>query len=486
MPVDQARHPINDSLSRRQLVQAGAAGFLGLSMPDVAAWRAAAGDSGSSAKSVIFIYAIGGMSQLETFDLKPQAPAGIRGEFQPIATSSGMHICEHLPMLAKRSHLFSLVRTVSHEQNGHLQGCMLMQSGRSTLPPGFRGPAQRSDWPGITALAGSAAPQRHPFPSSVILPELTWHNRSSLVPGQTAGMMGYAHDPWVVQASPRCLGNGYNTRGSCPDCYEISYTKPHTHEARPVFSAPRLELPSDVDENRLGARVSLLADINRQRQDLEESAAVADLDRYRQQVASLLTDSRTRRAFDIMQSDPAVLDRYGQNKFGWSLLMARQLVDVGVNIVQVNLGHNFTWDTHGSQFPVLKDRLLPPADRAISALLDDLHDSGRLDDVLVVLASEFGRTPKVFVATGAKSPLPGRSHWGPVQTVMFAGGGVHGGRIVGATDNHGGYPVAGRKTPENFAATIYHSLGIPETAAWHDRQGRPHYLYRGQPISELF
>jgi hypothetical protein len=187
-----------------------------------------------------------------------------------------------------------------------------------------------------------------------------------------------------------------------------------------------------------------------------------------------------------MQSDPAVLDRYGQNKFGWSLLMARQLVDVGVNIVQVNLGHNFTWDTHGSQFPVLKDRLLPPADRAISALLDDLHDSGRLDDVLVVLASEFGRTPKVFVATGAKLPLPGRSHWGPVQTVMFAGGGVHGGRIVGATDDHGGYPVAGRKTPENFAATIYHSLGIPETAAWHDRQGRPHYLYRGQPISELF
>jgi len=202
-------------------------------------------------------------------------------------------------------------------------------------------------------------------------------------------------------------------------------------------------------------------------------------------VISLLTDGRTRRAFDVRSADSAVQDRYGRNKFGWSLLMARRLVEVGVNMVQINLGHTGTWDTHQQQFPVLKDKLLPPTDRAISALLDDLQQTGLLNDVLVVLATEFGRTPKIFVPKGAKSGLPGRDHWGAVQTVLFAGGGVHGGRVIGKTDKQGGYPVADKKTPEDFAATIFHLLGIPASASWYDEVDRPNHLYHGEPISEL-
>ena len=155
-------------------------------------------------------------------------------------------------------------------------------------------------------------------------------------------------------------------------------------------------------------------------------------------------------------------------------------------MVQVNLGHTGTWDTHQQQFPVLKQKLLPPTDRAVSALLDDLHRSGMLNDVLVVLATEFGRTPRISVPQGAKTGLPGRDHWGPVQTVLFAGGGVQGGRVVGKTDKQGAYPSTGRKTPEDFAATIYHVLGIPQNASWYDEADRPHQIYGGTPLVELF
>ena len=427
------------------------------------------------------------MSQLETFDMKPQAPADIRGEFRPIDTSiPGIAICEHLPMLAQRSRLFSLVRSVSHPHNSHLHGCMVMQSGRTALPAGFKGPSKRTDWPGIAAVAGYATKRRGVLPAAMIVPELTYHNRANLVPGQTAGMMGPRHDPWVVKAAASCLGQGYNTRGACPDCFEfITFKGQHRHQAEPLFATPKLELPAGVDANRFSARLELLAEIDHQRRELDQFAEVAEYDRHQQQVASLLTDGRTRDAFDIMQADRAVLERYGRNKFGWSLLMARRLVDVGVNMVQVNLGHNFTWDTHGAQFPIMKDRLLPPTDRAVSALLDDLEQSGRLDDVLVVLASEFGRTPKVFRHKGDKTGLAGRGHWGAVQSVLFAGGGVRGGLVVGASDKQGGFPISDKQTPEDFAATIYHLLGIPKNAAWHDDLGRPHYIYHGQPIEKL-
>ncbi|MAV34946.1 MAG: hypothetical protein CMJ59_05765 [Planctomycetaceae bacterium] len=473
------------AMNRRNLVQAGAAGSLGLGIAQLEALRALAvpHQKSAPAKSVIFVYAVGGMSQLETFDMKPGAPQETRGEFRPIqTTTSGIEICEHLPMLAKQSHLYSLVRSVSHPYTGHGQGHMVMQSGRTTLPAGFTSRAKRTDWPSIAAKAGYATKSRNNLPQALVLPELC--DNEGLVSGQTAGLMGPRHDPWLVKASGTSKEFEW---GPCPDCfhYEDKGFKKHRCAANPVFETPKLGLPNDVNGKRLAGRFDLVERIGLGQGQLERTEATISFDRYRQRAITLLTRGKTRRAFDVRNAPDKVQDRYGRNKFGWSLLMARRLVEVGVNIVQVNLGHTGTWDTHQQQFPVLKQRLLPPTDQAVSALLEDLDHSGQLKDVLVVLASEFGRTPRIFVPKGAKTGLPGRDHWGPVQTVLFAGGGVRGGRVIGETDRQGAYPAEAKKTPEDFAATIYHAMGIPATASWYDETDRPNHIYGGKPIAEL-
>jgi hypothetical protein len=243
-------------------------------------------------------------------------------------------------------------------------------------------------------------------------------------------------------------------------------------------------LPEGLAPQRFGDRLGLLHDLDDQRRDLEQAAAGGLFDGYRQTAVSLLTHPRVRRAFDVRNADPRVLDRYGNNLFGWSLLMARRLVEAGVNLVQVNLGNNETWDTHGNAFPHLKDCLFPPLDRALSALLDDLADSGMLDSTLLVMAGEFGRTPKISTLPQFYK-LPGRDHWGAVQTVWFAGGGIAGGRVVGSSDRNGGYPASDAQTPETMAATVYHALGIPQSDMWHDALDRPHHIYHGEPIRGL-
>ena len=196
-------------------------------------------------------------------------------------------------------------------------------------------------------------------------------------------------------------------------------------------------------------------------------------------------DRRVKQAFDVVNAPASELDRYGRHSFGWSLLMARRLIETGVSMVQVNLGNAETWDTHGFMFPLLKDFLFPPLDQSLSALLDDLHDRGLLDDTLIVMAGEFGRTPRVFNLPQFYTQ-PGRGHWGAAQTVFFAGGGVKGGRVIGATDKSGGYPISDLQTPDNLAATIYSSLGLPKSLEWHDQSGRPHQVYTGEPMLGLF
>jgi uncharacterized protein (DUF1501 family) len=198
----------------------------------------------------------------------------------------------------------------------------------------------------------------------------------------------------------------------------------------------------------------------------------------------ILSDPRVARAFDVATAAPELLDRYGRNAFGWSLLLSRQLVEAGVRLVQVNLGNNETWDTHEAAFRNLKDFLLPPMDRAVSALLDDLDERGLLDETLLVMAGEFGRTPKIFSIGAGK--LPGRDHWGRVQTVWLAGGGIRGGVVAGASDARGGEPDRDAQTPEGLAATIYRALGIPRDAHWTEQLGRPHPIYRAEPIGGLF
>jgi hypothetical protein len=475
------QHP---SFTRRTALQAGAAGLLGLGTSDLAPLRALANETSNRrlpARSVIFIFLSGGLSQLDSFDLKPDAPAAIRGEFRPIATRTvSTRICEHLPLLAQRSHLWSLVRSLTHPSNDHSAGHMIMLSGRTPLPPGFDPSAPRPrDWPSIAVVAGAVTRPRNNLPPAVVLPEKLVHTTGRLIPGQFAGELGSRRDPWFIQAAPFDAA----AYGAYPE-YEFDHQeRPHA-ALRKTFQAPDLSLPEGLSRGGLQDRLRLLRTLDSQRRALESAAASGRFQRSRQAAVSLLVDPAVRQAFDLGRADAKVLDRYGRNSFGWSLLTARRLVEVGVNLVQVNLGNNETWDTHGNAFPHLKEKLFPPTDRSVAALLDDLHESGLLESTLVVMAGEFGRTPKITTLPQFYK-LPGRDHWGAVQTVLLAGGGVQGGRVVGASDRIGAFPAFEPQTPENLAATIYQALGIPSTAACLDALDRPHAVYYGEPIAGL-
>ena len=475
------QHP---RVSRRSVIQAGAIGLLGLGTNHARALRAmaAAPETRPKPKSVIYIFLSGGLSQLDSFDLKPDAPDSIRGEFSPTATRTpGIQICEHLPLLAERSEKWALVRSLTHPYNEHSQGHMVMFSGRTPMPTGFDSRAPRpTDWPSMASVAGALMPVRHNLPPAVVLPDKLIHVTGRTIPGQFAGLMGKHRDPWLVRAS-RFRSSEY-IHGAFPQ-YGFkrrtgAYTPPDY-----VFEAPSFTLPEDVFENRFHSRLNLLDSIERQRRQFDSAAHAQSFDRYRQEAISLLVNGGTYKAFDVHGADPKLQDRYGRNSFGWSLLMARQLVEAGVSLVQVNLGNNESWDTHEAAFRNLKDFLFPPTDKAVSALLDDLQDRGLFDDTLVVMAGEFGRTPRVF--TVPKAQLPGRDHWGAVQTVFFAGGGVRGGTVIGSSDRIGGYPNSDPQKPENMAATIYKALGLPATITWTDKLDRPHHVYYGEPIPKL-
>lgn len=484
MSVGRHRVPQHPAFNRRTAIQAGAVGLLGLGMNHLAALRAcaAAGEHHRipPAKSVIYIFLSGGLSQHESFDLKPAAPDTVRGEFNPIATRTpGVQVCEHLPLLAARSDNWALVRSLTHPYNEHSEGHMVMLSGRTPRPPRFNASKpQPSDWPSIAAVTGQMTAPKNNLPPAVVLPERLIHRTGRVIPGQFAGEMGAQHDPWFIEASPF---NGA-TYGAYPQ-YGFHHERGAENPESLRFEAPNLTLPEGLGGGRLSRRLDLMANIERQRRALEDAAAVERFDRQRQQAISLLADPRTQRAFDVAGADEKVQERYGKNAFGWSLLMARRLVEAGVNLVQVNLGNNETWDTHQSAFPNLKNFLFPPTDRAVSALLDDLDERGLLDETLIVMAGEFGRTPRISTLPGVK--LPGRDHWGAVQTVFFAGGGVQGGTVIGSSDKLGGHPASDPQKPENMAATIYRALGIPAEAAWHDSVDRPHLIYYGEPIAGL-
>ncbi len=471
------QHP---TFTRRTALQAGSVGLLGLGINHLQALlgESAANQSGpAGAKSVVFIFLSGGLTQHDSFDPKPKAPVGIRGEFQPIATRTpGVHICEHLPMLAKRSDQWALLRSLTTPYNGHSQGHMAILSGRTPMPPTFNGSKPMpEDWPSIASVVGDVTTSRNNnLPPAVVLPERLVHRSTRVIPGQFAGMMGRRRDPWFIEASP------FNAKsyGAYPD-YEFHFVRGRERNKELVFQAPNLSLPAGLTRSRLSQRMRLLKVIESQRRDLNRYAATESFDNYRQGAISLLTDAKVQRAFDVTRAKARDQDRYGRNAFGWSLLMAKRLVEAGVNLVQVNLGNNETWDTHDNAFPLLKDCLLPPTDRALSALLDDLKESGLLDETLIVMCGEMGRTPKI------NKKLPGRDHWGAVQTVFFAGGPVRGGTVVGSSDAIGAYPATNAQRPENVAATIYHALGIPRTAIWKDELSRPHHIYFGDPIRAL-
>ncbi len=479
--------PGHPHFSRRFAIQAGSLGLLGLGLNDVQA--AFPQEQPSPFQRCIYLFLSGGLAQQESFDLKPQAPAAVRGEFKPISTMTpGLQICEHLPKLAQRSKLWSLCRSMTHSTNGHTLGHYFMLTGRSVKNPGFQGDRKPrpSDYPSILSTAGYAVknnpnlkPQTEHLPPAITLPETLVHWSGGVIPGQFGGQMGTGQDPWFIEASP------YNNvqRGAYPE-YNFPNLGLSFREEDRVFRAPNLTLPHGLTSARFSKRLDVLHTIEQQQKHLDQSARAKSFGRLREGAISILNDPKVRHAFDVTDENDTEQDRYGKNSFGWSLLMTRRLIEAGVPLVQVNLGNNETWDTHSHIFSRLKNKLFPPTDKALSALLDDLDQRGLLESTLIVMAGEFGRTPKF--QKNPKFKEPGRDHWGAVQTVFFAGGKTQGGTVVGSSDKSAGYPHTNPKHPENLAATIYHSLGIPAEAVWHDELERPHAIYHGEPIRELF
>jgi hypothetical protein len=477
-------HPAHPT-SRRHVLQAGAVGLLGLGMNHLTGLRSLAAPGVATppprAKSVIYIFLSGGLAQHESFDMKPDAPMEIRGEFKPIRTRTpGTHICEHLPHLARISEKWSLVRSLTHGTSDHSQGHHVMLTGRSDMPLGFDPTKpKKSDHPSIAALANALLPKRQDnLPPAIVLPDKLVHRTGRTLAGQFAGTLGAQHDPWFLEMAPYHP----NHYGAYPQ-YLFHHERGFEKDDTLTFRAPHLSLPQGLSLDRVLDRVSLRDSLEKQTEDLTALTGDNAFDTYRDAAVSLLGNRQVHDAFSLDKVDPKMLDRYGRHSYGWSLLMARRLVESGVRMVQVNLGNNETWDTHQAAWRNLKGYLLPPMDQAVSALIEDLDASGLLDETLIVMGSEFGRTPKITSITS--TALPGRDHWGNVQSVLLAGGGIKGGRVIGSSDKIGGYPASDPQTPENLAATIYEALGLPREIMWHDFTSRPHPLYLGNPIPGL-
>jgi len=462
-------HPLG--INRRELVQAGFSGLLGIGLPSLFARQAEATPSilsgrraTSDGKSVIFIFLTGAASQLDTFDMKPEAPAEVRGTFQPISTPvPGIQICEHLPLLAARADKYAIIRSMHGFSHEHEQGTHMLLTGHDNTAPGSRRHASRRDWPCYASGLDYMRHHQTGIPTGVMLPT---HLNSAAdgtggapFGGQTAGVMGARYDPLHIKQNP----NVSNFR------VEID------------------QMPIGLTAERLNQRGELLSEISRQRAGLIHNAQAQQFSNYQHDAFSILTSGRMSQAFSIDREPERVRDRYGRHMFGQSLLLARRLVEAGVSIVQANMGYMGNWDTHRKNCRDLKDRLLPPLDQAVSALLDDLHSSGMIEDTLIAMFGEFGRTPKLGSERFEDVVLSdGRDHWGGAFFAVFAGGGVHGGQVIGKTDNYAGYPAGKAFYPSDLGATIYSALGVEPGSLFHDAGGRPMKLNEGKVIDELY
>jgi Protein of unknown function (DUF1501) len=449
------RHAIG--ITRRELLQVGYSGLLGLGMPTLLTRPARAAERGApKAKSVILVFLTGAPSHLDTFDLKPETPPEIRGEFKPIATAvPGVHVCEHLPRLAARAGKYALVRSLAHRENNHLVATHHVLTGHPQPGAFFDKVASRDDWPCYASALDFLRPRHDGVPSGVNLPTflvegpLTW-------PGQHAGFLGPKHDPWQITRNPNAAD----------------------------FRVDSVTLAPEMEVTRLSDRRALLGEVNRQQHRLADGAAGRRLSDQQQMAFTVLTSGQVARAFELDREPHAVRERYGRHAFGQSLLLARRLVQAGVPVVQANMGRVQNWDTHDNNFPRLKDRLLPPLDQGVAALLDDLEATGLLAETLVVLLGEFGRAPKISTQPGSKTP--GRDHWAPCFSGLFAGAGVRGGQVLGKSDKIGAYPATKPYTPDDLGATVYHALGVDPASEVRDRQNRPVQLNRGELMESLF
>ena len=454
-------------VSRRRAISIGGAGLLGVTLP--ALMRAEANETTGTAtsgvrrgraKSVIFLYQFGGPSHLDTFDPKPDAPAGVRSQFGVIETAAaGVRICDQLPRMAGVMNEVTLARTVYHTMKNHNSAAYYALTGHAPPLDDIRLRDTLDLFPAYGSVVDRLAPVSHEMPSFVSFPHVL--RDGEITPGQHASFLGKAHDPLLVTSDPN----------------------------EPGFSLPELSLPDGVSAERLQNRREVQQLINRQTKTFEHSLAARGLDAYYEKTFSMLNSSRVREAFNLQAESPATREKYGRTTYGQSCLLARRLVEAGVKFVNVyfanNIGGRTTnggWDTHGfdntRMYPILRDYLLPITDQTLPTLILDLKERGLLDETLIVWMGEFGRTPKINDSIS-------RDHWPQCYTALLAGGGSKRGCAYGTSDKNAAYPDKDPVLLDDLAATVFALLGIDPHAEVRDRLNRPLPVSAGKVVTGL-
>ncbi len=452
-------------LSRRELLRVGAIGLGGLTLPGLLQLQHAAAApadgrvraTAGRARSVIVLFLSGGPAHQDMWDLKPDAPEEIRGTFRPIATSAaGIAISEHMPRMARLADKYAIVRSVHHQQSNHPAAAYWMMIGSPIARPSNEaGAMSRADRPHPgSALARVLGPTAN-LPPFVMLPEAMQPNGPERA-GQHAGFLGAAFDPYRINSDPNL----------------------------PDYSPGALELPPELTPLRLGDRRSLLELMQAQERLRDCGESPADFDVQYGRAFDLIASSAAQRAFDLRAEPDSVRDRYGRHVFGQSVLLARRMVEAGVRLVQVNWVRHDNgkggqgYDSHRNHLEWARTELLPPTDAAFAALVEDLDERGLLDETLVIMMGEFGRTPKFNNAGG-------RDHWPQCFSVVLAGGGIRGGQVHGSSDKAAAYPASDPVTPGDLIATLYHCLGVDPRTLIRDFQDRPYVLADGAPLATL-
>ena len=465
--------------TRRHVLEAGGAGLFGLSLADLLRAETQAVPPKSipvKAKSVIFLMLFGGPSQLETFDMKPDAPELIRGPFKPIGCRTpGLLISEHLPKTASVSDKFCVIRTMSHDFNDHSGGAHYLQTGKRWHVPigaGFS-PTPR-DWPSMGSIVEYTDQQRlgteQPLPSYMVLPNTLGRLQEAGQyprPGEHAGWLGNRYNPLTTKIDKQSLTDNPYWR----DCTDQELN----------FQIAGMQTQEGITLDRLQTRQSLLTQLNHQRRELEDGQAVDGYDAFRQRAYSIVTSEAARRALDIRSEQADVRDRYGRHLFGQSVLMARRLVEAGVRFVTVHYDcvDGYSWDSHRNSDDVKKS-LLPTFDQAYSALITDLDERGMLNETIVIATGEMGRTPKANAQWG-------RDHWSTLFSTTISGGGIPGGKCFGRSDKEAAYAIDRTVSPEDLAATVYHAMGIDHEMRLINSENRPASIVEnGSPVMELW
>jgi len=459
-----------DALTRREWLRIGGLTAFGLSHPDLLHARsiaaeslASAGESSSGsfgkAKACIVLFMLGGPPQHETWDPKPLAPQEIRGDFGTIPTATpGLHVGELMPLTAKWTNKIAVLRAMSTDDNAHSSSGYWVLTGRPHAPKNQENalPGSPNDWPSIGAIVRHLRGDRTSLPGAMRIPEEIWNTGRIVWPGQDAGWLGAHCDPWLVTCDPN----------------------------QPQFKVPDIALPVGITPERLQQREQLQGILNR-RLGSVDPPALRRWSTWQEKGLDLLRNENTQRAFHLDREPEAVRDRYGRNRFGQSVLLARRMVEAGVSLVQVNWTRWETdedvapaWDSDAKNSQRLREALMPPMDQAYSALLEDLDQRGMLEETLVVWVGEFGRSPKI-------NGSGGRDHWGHVFSAALSGGGVRGGAVYGSSDSQGAFPLDGRVEPQDLAATLFHCLGYAPQTEMHDREGRPFPIATGQPVEAI-